>query len=102
MESNNLNDILNNTDLNITNYDITRNIASVSPWGNVLDLLDTICTTDSVPEIELKETEEKCSNIDTDILNLVAKRFATRLDLDRSLLKNNKEVTECAILCPTW
>jgi Ran GTPase-activating protein (RanGAP) involved in mRNA processing and transport len=73
------------------NYDTKNCIESSSPWGKLLSTLDN----------------HEISGVDPDVLDKtpimnVAKLFAERLKKDMKLLENKKEVTECAIVCPSW
>lgn len=82
--------------LNCVNYDHNKGIENTSPWKHILNMMD---------KFDPESYDRK------ELLN-VANMFATRLLKDQAILEGNasegdqhnesKEVTECALLCPTW
>jgi Ran GTPase-activating protein (RanGAP) involved in mRNA processing and transport len=73
------------------NYDTKNGIDSSSPWKKLLESLDPLESSgvdpDTVDKVQILE---------------VAKKFADRLKKDMILLDKKNDVTECAVICPSW
>jgi Ran GTPase-activating protein (RanGAP) involved in mRNA processing and transport len=86
--------VLKNPKLKEINYNSKQNIINVSPWKEVIEVLDLL--TDCEVTIDTDTSDQKL------IINTIAKNFAEQLNLDQIEMLKNQPVSECALLCPSW
>lgn len=86
--------VLKNPKLKEINYNSKQNIINISPWREVIEILDLL--TEGKVTVDTDNSDQKL------IINIIAKRFAEQLKLDQIELSRNQPVSECALLCPSW